>query len=148
MTRGRRPDGSRMADKVAITDPEQRQRLRLILATIAGECSVADAAAKLGITAEAFRRLRWRAVAAMAEGVEARPPGPAPAIPDASELSAQVADLESEVDELRLALECQRVREEIAATKPEHLVDSEKNGRHRARAVHWKQRLRRQRDDA
>jgi len=127
MPPGRPADGSRMADKLALEDDEQRERLRHIMATLAGEETIPAAAGAIGIGEEAFRRLRWRALESMAAGIAPRKPGPAPACSTAQTaaieaVQAQNADLQAENHRLRVALECQRLREEIAVTMP-HLLD-------------------------
>lgn len=139
MRPGRPADGSRMVDKLTIDDDDQRERLRHIMATLAGEETIPTAAAAIGIGEEAFRRLRWRALEGMAAGIAPRKPGPAPAgtaspaVP-IEDLHADNAQLQAENNRLRVALECQRLREEIAVTMP-HLLDesrrAKKNGRRR-----------------
>lgn len=113
--RGRPPRGPEHAQKVEASE-EARSRLELILRTLSGELSVAEACERLGIGEAQFHRLRDRALAGAAEALEPRPAGRPAAALDPS--SARVAELEDELDELRIELYAAQVREELALVMP------------------------------
>lgn len=99
-----------------------KQRLALILRTLAGELTVDEACAKMGVSPAQFHRLRERALegalAALAPGSPGRPPAAAPAAP------SRVAELEAEVRDLKIDLRASQLREEIAVLMPHLLQDA------------------------
>lgn len=98
---------------------EARRRLALILDTLAGQRTVREAAALLGLRARRFHILRRQFLADSLEDLEPRPPGRPCRLVDAS--ASQVTALEAEVRRLRLELQAAQIREEIALTMP-HLL--------------------------
>lgn len=122
MARGRRPDGLAHVERLGL--PElTTERLKAILATLAGELGPAEAAEQLGISVSRLHALRAAvlegAAAALAPAPRGRPPRAS--APDAE----RVAALEARVRELEEELELARVRTEIAVLMPE-LLRSEK----------------------
>ena len=111
---GRKPQGGRLVDELQ-GSPHAKQRARLFIETLAGEKTVGQACAELGVGESRFFALRgeW-----LQQGVEflepraaGRPPQPEP--PDSAELRAlrrRVRELEGELlgaqikDELRAVL--------------------------------------------
>src|SRR5262245_17022694 len=99
--RGRPPRGAEHANGVE-GSTEARARLELILRTLGGELSVAEASTSLGISESHFHRLRERALAGAVEALEPRPAGRPPSVEElpperVSELEQKVADLELEL---------------------------------------------------
>ena len=120
MARGRRPSGPDLVEGLEGSQAAKR-KLKVILETIAGQRSIADACRELGMNEPAFHKVRSRTLREAVEGLEPRPPGRPPEAQPQKE--PEVETLKSEVETLRLELEMARVREEIALTMP-HLLKS------------------------
>ncbi|MCZ7607573.1 MAG: hypothetical protein M5U25_16200 [Planctomycetota bacterium] len=74
MTRGRPPLKSALVD--ALPGPEEdKRRLRLILATVSGELTVAQACEQLGVGETRFFDLRRQALESALAGIAPREPG-------------------------------------------------------------------------
>lgn len=118
IARGRKALGPRKALRMEGSD-EAKRRLRVILETIAGRWTVADACRELGISEARFHQLRdgalKGALGALEPGPVGRPPGAQ------AEEDGRLAALEAEVKELRIDLRASQIREEIAAVMP-HLL--------------------------
>lgn len=123
MGRGRRPGGPEQVDRLP-GEPEAKRRLRVILETVAGEKSVAEACRDLGIGEARFHELRAKAlqaaVAGLAEGMPGRPKQEEPVG------SAEVKSLREERDRLKLELRLSQTREELAVALPHVLKRGEK----------------------
>jgi hypothetical protein len=98
---------------------ELKQRLEVILDTIAGRRSVIEACELLDIGEARFHELRSQVLASALEGLTPGAPGRPRREEDAPE--SRVAELEREVQTLRIQLQAARVRTEIALTMPELL---------------------------
>jgi len=118
MTRGRKPGGPALADKVDGSE-SARLRLRVILETMSGDLSVEDACKRLAISEAMFYKLRSQFLQDAVGLLEPRKPGRKKQEPDPAE--AQVRELEAKVKELTLEVDIARVRTEIAVTMP-HLL--------------------------
>lgn len=119
MTRGRRTRGPRMAQELEGSG-EARERLELMLETVAGARTVKDASEQLNITEARFYALRDRALNAAVQSLEPRPAGRPAASHGAAD--PQIQELEARVVDLSLQLEAAAVREEIALTMPHLFV--------------------------
>jgi hypothetical protein len=113
--RGRRPSGPEYVERLA-GSAQAKERLKVVLQTLAGTCRVQDACRQLGISEPRFHQLRSQMLAAALQGLEPKPIGrPAQAAPPEQEqrtaLSEQLAAKEVE---LRAA----QAREEIALILP------------------------------
>jgi hypothetical protein len=118
MPSGRPPEGVKHVDRLA--GPELgKERLRVMLATLTGELSLAEACARLELSETRFLQLRRRALAAAVAALERGPSG-RPAQEPAPE-AERVAELEQEVKELKHRLVLEEVRTEMALVMP-HLV--------------------------
>lgn len=117
MKPGRKPQGPRTASKLDASG-EARKRLELILSTLSGEKTVAEAAADLGIGERRFFQMRDEALGAAATRLE---PGRSGRPPLIRQEDPKVAELEAEVRELRIELRAAQVREEISVVMP-HLL--------------------------
>jgi transposase-like protein len=114
MPAGRKPLGiPEQVDRVP-GSPVAKERLRVILANLAGEMSAQDACAALGIEESWFFELRNRSLARFAEAMEPETPGPRPAAPETPE-QQRIAELEQRNRQLELHLEAARLRAELAA---------------------------------
>jgi len=118
MRSGRPPKGLKHVDDLS-GDAASKERLRVILATLSGEVSLAEACAQLGLSETRFLELRRRtlagALSAAAAGSPGRPAGEPPAA------ATREAELEREVKELKQELVMAEVRTEIALVNPKLL---------------------------
>lgn len=121
--RGRPPLKAAHARRVE-GSAEAKERLELILETLSGERSVADACEALGVSEAHFHRLRERALSGAAEALEARPAG-RPPVADEDAQDPRVTELEAELRDLKLELHASRVREELAMVMPHVLQPPE-----------------------
>ena len=111
--RGRKPSGPVAVERLP-GSPQARERLRVILETVAGTCRIGEACARLRVSEQRFDQLRAQVLQAGLDSLEPRPlgrPARPPAAADVVALQARVAELEHE-------LAAARVREEIALVLP------------------------------
>ena len=115
---GRKPLGPRLAQHLDGSSGA-KERLEVILETLAGRLNVAQACERLGIGVAMFHRLRTEVLQAGLARLEPRPLGrpPRPMSPEAE----HIAQLNHEVQTLHLELKTTRVQLEIAQTLP-HLM--------------------------
>jgi hypothetical protein len=103
---------------------ELKHRLRVILETLAGQRSVAEACELLDVSEARFHELRRDVLASaldgLAPGAPGRPRHEDPVTPP------QVEELQREVEQLKIELQAARVRTEIALTMP-HLLQRQLN---------------------
>jgi len=112
--RGRKPAGPEYVDRLT-GSTAAKERLHVVLETLAGRCRVQDACARLQISEPRFHQLRTQILQAGLDSLAARPAGrPRRPAPDErlQRLEATVADLEIE-------LQASRAREEIALVLPQ-----------------------------
>jgi hypothetical protein len=118
----RPPDGLKHVDR--LPGPESRKRrLRVILATLAGELPIAEACMRLGIGEARFHQLRRRVLAGAMAALGERPAGRPRKREEAA--PGRLEALERENEQLRLELHTAEIREEIALVMP-HLMRPEK----------------------
>lgn len=96
-----------------------RRRVRVVLATVAGDLTIAHACAELGIGRTQFHALRWRVLQGALEALRPRPRG-RPRHVDGE--SAAIQQLQARIRELEVALKTTALRSEIALTMP-YLLD-------------------------
>ena len=114
--RGRKPAGPQYVDGLE-GSAQAKERLKVVLETLAGQCRVQEACQRLGLGEARFHALRQQALAAALAGLEPRPAGrpaaaePTPSATEVQALRAQVADLE-------VAVRAAQTREEIALVLP------------------------------
>jgi hypothetical protein len=121
--RGRHPSGPEFVDKLA-GDAAAKERLRVVLETLAGTCRVTEACARLNLSEQRFDQVRVEALQAALAALEPKPLGrrpqdPPPADDELESLRARVAELEAR---LRVAA----VRTEVAAILPHTAAAAEK----------------------
>jgi hypothetical protein len=92
-----------------------RRRVRVVLATIAGDLSITAACSALGVRRTRFFALRQQVLRGAIDAVVARPRG-RPRRHAAAD--AEVRDLQAQVRELDVALRATLLRSEIALTMP------------------------------
>jgi hypothetical protein len=108
-----------------------KERLTTILQTIAGECTVVEACARLGVSEARFHALRAELLQVAATHLEPKPVGRpvAPVSPEAE----KVATLERQVQELKVDLRAAQIREELALLMPHVLQPRTVEGDRRQR---------------
>ncbi len=111
--RGRKPSGPAVAQRLA-GSALARQRLQVVLETLAGTCRVQEACARLHISEQRFDQLRTQVLQAGLDSLEPRRAGRRPQVVPAAEVQA----LQARVSELEIELRAARVREEIALALP------------------------------
>jgi hypothetical protein len=132
MPRGRPIVGLDLIDAMDAPRPARR-RVRIILATIVGQLSVAEACAQLGVRRSRFHALRHQVLYGAVDAVLTRPRGRPRSRVDET---ATVRGLRDQIRDLELALRTTQLRSEIALTMP-FLLDRagrKKKGRRRAGA--------------
>jgi hypothetical protein len=122
---GRKPTGPTLAQHLEGSE-RAKQRLEMILATIAGQMTIDQASRCLGIKAAMFYRLRTEVLEAGLASLEPRPMGRPPHTPTAEEL--RCAELNQEVEQLRSELKLSEVREEVARVLP-HGIQADPPGK-------------------
>jgi hypothetical protein len=108
---GRKPLGPALVAHLE-GSPPAKERLELILATIAGKVAVVDAADRLGISQAMFYKLRTRVLQVSLDDLEPKPLGRPPERP--SEAVALVDELSATVTQLKRELAAQAIRLELA----------------------------------
>ncbi len=125
MKAGRPPEGVNHVDR--LEGPEElKERLRVILETLNGSCSIPEACEKLGISESRLHDLRREALEGALGALMPRPAGrPAAEIPEGAD---REAELKKRIRELEIDLEAALVRTELALAMP-HLFEggSKKN---------------------
>src|ERR1051325_4600340 len=99
MSRGRPPKGAELAQGLEGSSAA-KDRLEIILQSIAGTISVVDACHKLGVSEARFHELRTGALQAASQALEPKPKGRPPAAPPGP-LAQEIAGLREEVFELK-----------------------------------------------
>ena len=111
MRRGRKPLGIEQVDRVP-GSPAAKERLRVILANIAGELSIEDACGALGIEPSRLFDLKRRCLEEWVETLEPKTPGRKPAARSAEQ--SRIDELETRIARLELELKAARLQEELA----------------------------------
>jgi transposase-like protein len=116
--RGRPVKGSELVEGLDAS-AGAKLRLKLVLETLAGRITVAEACRQLGIGESRFHAMRQEALAAAASGLEPAPAGrPAKSRP---EDDPEGQSLRRQLLEAKLELQAARIREQIAIAMPELL---------------------------
>jgi hypothetical protein len=93
--------------------PVAGERLRVLLANIAGRMTAREACAVLGIEESWFFELKQRSLKRWLDALEPERAGRPPAAPPSAERS-RIAELEERVRQLELELAAARLREDLA----------------------------------
>jgi hypothetical protein len=119
MPAGRPPQGVNHVDR--LEGPEElKRRLRVILETLTGECSIPEACERLGVSESRLHDLRREALEGALGALMPRPAGRPPSQPP--EGAAREAELEGRIRELEIDLQAALVRTELALAMP-HLFE-------------------------
>jgi hypothetical protein len=111
--RGRYPSGPEFVEQLN-GSAEAKQRLKIVLETLAGLCRVSEACARLGLSEQRFDQIRIEAMQAGVDRLEARPAGRRPAVLTPVELELQQA--RARIAELEAELQKAKMRAELAET--------------------------------
>ena len=114
--RGRRPVGPEYADKLEGSDTA-KERVKVILATMAGTCRLKAACERLGISEQRFHQLREEMMAAAVKALEPGHAGRPAQTPTPTE--EQVIALQQQLQDKEVELRAAKAREEIALVMPE-----------------------------
>jgi hypothetical protein len=115
MSRGRPPAGPKLVDGLEGSEAA-KQRLRVVLQTIAGELSVAQACAHLNISEARFHELRADVLQLALHHLEPKSAGRPPQQTDAQ--AAEMSTLKEQIQELKIELRATQIREELALLMP------------------------------
>jgi transposase-like protein len=113
--RGRHPSGPEFVDKLS-GDDAAKERLRMVLETLAGTCRVSEACQRLNISEQRFDQVRVEALQAALAALGPKPLGRPPRTPSPAETEAE--QLRARVAELEARLHVAAVRTEVAAILP------------------------------
>lgn len=113
-------------------DERQKERLKAILATLAGELTIEEACERLRVGESRFHVLRHEVLQSALDRLAPRAPGRKPKVP-VVELG-ELEELQRDNDWLREELELARVRTEIALVMPHLLREPHGSGKSSARA--------------
>jgi hypothetical protein len=113
MLAGRKPLGIEEQVERLSGSPAALERLRVILANFAGQISVSDACAALGIEESWFFELRQRTLQRWLEALEPEPAGRRPAPPPSPE-HQRIAELQARIGRLELEKDAAELRAELA----------------------------------
>jgi hypothetical protein len=114
--RGRRPVGPEYADKLEGSDTA-KERVKVILATMAGTCRLKEACERLGISEQRFHQLREEMMAAAVKALEPGHAGRPAQTPTPTE--EQVSALQQQLQDKEVELRAAKAREEIALVMPQ-----------------------------
>lgn len=109
-----------------------RQRLAIILQTLAGVLSIQQACALLQVSRSRFHVLRGQFLAQAVQLLEPRPRGRQ--LAGGGEGESQLATLQRQIVQLKLDLKAAQIREEIALVMP-HLLKPRGSGKKTRRRV-------------
>lgn len=117
---GRNPMGPQLVHHLDGSE-QAKERLEVMLETVAGKCTIDDACKRLGISEAMFFRLRMEVLQEALSSLEPRSPGrPSPS---QSPEQQRIAELEERLQEKDKELKATEVRLEIAQTMPQLLKD-------------------------
>jgi hypothetical protein len=117
--RGRPHQGAELVEKLDECSDEARQRLKVIVQTLAGEITVEQACEILNINRSAFNKLRSQFIANAAALLEPKKPGRKKREVSVEQMENQ--KLRAENERLKFQLKAQQLREEIGILMP-HLL--------------------------
>ena len=112
---GRKPAGPQIVERLE-GSPVAKQRLEVILETIAGRSTVPEACERLGIGESRFHELRNQTLQTTLDALEPRPPG-RPAKPTSPE-QAEAEELQTELRRLHVELKTVQTQLSLARIHP------------------------------
>jgi hypothetical protein len=139
--RGRKPTGVDLLEGLEGSE-HAKARARAILETLSGHITIPDACDDLDLGETMFHKMRKGAIQILVTSLEPRPLGRPPRHPPRADL--RVAALETENQQLRVALTASEVRRELAETLPRLAHPAEPPGK-KTTPSHCQQRQHRRR---
>ena len=115
MTRGRPPLGAEIVDRLE-GSLQAKQRLRIILRTLAGEVTIPQACAELGIGDSRFHEMRTEILQHTLGDLEPKPVGRPPQT--TSQQEDLIAQLQQQVQALKVDLRASQIRQELTLALP------------------------------
>jgi hypothetical protein len=115
MSRGRPPAGPRLVDGLEGSETA-KERLRVVLQTIAGELSVIEACTRLNVSEARFHELRAEVLQMALQHLEPKPAGRPSQQSDPQ--AAEMATLKEQIEGLKIQLRATQIREELAILMP------------------------------
>ena len=139
---GRKPLGPQLVHHLDGSE-HAKDRMEVILETIAGKLTIREACDRLGIEEAMFFRLRMQALQAAIRRLEPRPSGRPPRVTTPE--GERIADLEQDLQDKELELQAAAVRLEIAQAMPQLIEDEagKKTNQRKQRRRQLQQRKRR-----
>jgi len=119
MARGRPANSSTIVAHLT-GSAQGRQRLNLMLQSLEGQIPIPQAAAKLGVGRSRFCLQRQKMLQAALESLEPKPRGRPPL--EISAEQQQIAELQEQVQALKIDLQAAQIREELALLMPHVLT--------------------------
>ena len=119
--RGRRPAGPSYVENLD-GDAETKQRLKVILQTMAGELGVLDACKILKVCTQRFHQLREEAMRGALGALAPRPRGRPPQMTTLEQ--EQLDEVENKLAQAEVELRAARAREELALVLPRVLKET------------------------
>ncbi|MEZ0228966.1 MAG: hypothetical protein ACAI25_10105 [Planctomycetota bacterium] len=116
----RPPEGPNLADHLDLPD-DTKHRLKVVLETISGAKTIAEASAELGIGAARFHELRMQALEGAGIAISPKPAGRPRSEGEAAD--PRVAELDAKLKDMEIEVKAAHVREQIARTMPHLLED-------------------------
>jgi hypothetical protein len=113
--RGRPIQGAALVQPLA-GSAQAKERLQVILQTLAGQLTIDEACTRLALRRSAFNKLRAQFLAGATGLLEPKRSGRKKHVASPAELEAE--QLRAEVARLKLELQAQQIREEIALVLP------------------------------
>jgi len=128
--RGRYPAGPEYVEHLDASSLA-KERLQVVLETLAGTCRVQEACERLQVGEVRFHQLRLQALQAAAERLETRPGGrPRRVVSGETE---QIEALQERMTELEVELRAAQVREELALVLPHVVQETDESEKKRTR---------------
>lgn len=125
MARGRPPQGAQLVESLDGSAAAKR-RVKLLLATLAGERTVLDVCRELDVGETRFHELRQEILRAALAAAEPKPCG-RPPLPGPTPLEEELARLREQNQRLRFEAEAAQIREELALVMPHVLCPKPKS---------------------
>ena len=132
MSRGRPPAGPKLVENLEGSE-SAKQRLRVVLQTVAGELSVPEACARLNISEARFHEMRAEVLQTALLHLEPKPAGRPPQQPDPQ--AAEMTALKEQIQELKIELRATQIREELAILMPGVLKPGKQNSEERRKRL-------------
>jgi len=120
--RGRPKEGTELVDKTVASE-EAKQRLKVVLQSMAGVFTIEEACRILGMKKSMFHKLRMQFLSGAVHLLEPKTPGRKRHLPTDAERENK--RLREELEQSKFELKAQQVREEIGLLMP-HLLKSNK----------------------